>query len=126
MRENAAASAQTGHGIDLLAGNLVLLQQQLAASGRQLELHVAGHSAGSILLGHLMTSLRLAKPTGAPAVKTATLWAAACSNAFANEHYLPAHAAGVLNLSKLWLYVLSDENEEADALPTPALPVYGK
>lgn len=127
MRENAAASAQEGHGIDLLARNLVLLQQQLAAAGRSLELHVVGHSAGSILLGHLLTSLGLARPPGSTlAVKTATLWAAACSNAFANEHYLPAHAAGLLNLSNLWLYVLSDENEEADALPTPAVPVYGK
>jgi hypothetical protein len=59
-------------------------------------------------------------------VKTSTLWAAACSSSFANAHYLPAQEGGVLKLSDLHLYVLSDENEEADALPSPQVPVYGK
>jgi hypothetical protein len=128
MRENAAASAAAGHGIDLLANNLLLLQQQLQADGgKQLELHLVGHSAGSILLGYLLTQLAALRPAGNTfAVKTSTLWAAACSTSFATEHYLPADANGVLKLSNLWLYVLSDENEEADALPSPALPVYGK
>ncbi|HKB53718.1 MAG TPA: C1 family peptidase [Ramlibacter sp.] len=128
MRDNAAASAAGGHGLDLLAKSLAQLQQEVAAGGRRLELHLVGHSAGSILLGHFLSLLAGAVPAGRPplAVKTSTLWAAACSCSFANQHYLPAHTRGVLNLSDLWLYVLSDENEEADALPTPALPIYGK
>jgi hypothetical protein len=127
MRDNAAASVQEGRGLDLLARNLLALQQELAAAGKQLELHLAGHSAGSILLGHLLTRLGNSQPGGSRiAVKTSTLWAAACSSSFANEHYLPAQQSGLLDLSNLHLYVLSDENEEADALPSPQAPIYGK
>jgi hypothetical protein len=127
MRDNAAASAQAGRGLDLLATNLLALQQELAAAGKQLELHLAGHSAGSILLGHFLSRLATVQSAGAPVtVKTTTLWAAACSSSFANAHYVPAQQSGVLQLSDLHLYVLSDENEEADALPTPQVPVYGK
>src|SRR6185369_11337257 len=50
-----------------------------------------------------------------------TLFAPACSSAFANEHYVAAQAKGVLKLSELCLYALSDENEKADALPSRAL-----
>ncbi len=128
MRENAAASVAAGHGLDLLLKNLLALQRELAAAGKHLELHLVGHSAGSILLGHLLTlaSAALAGGDGALKVKTFTLYAAACSCAFANEHYGAAHAKGVLQLSDLWLYVLDDRNEKADGLPSPALPAYGK
>ena len=97
-------------------------------TGKRLELHLVGHSAGSILLGHFLKLASGAQAGGSAAltVKTSTLYAAACSCAFANEHYGAAHAKGVLKLSDLWLYVLSDENEKADGLPTPALPAYGK
>jgi hypothetical protein len=127
MRDNAAASAQPGRGLDLLATNLLALQQELAAAGKQLELHLAGHSAGSILLGHFLQRLvELQAAAASVTVKTSTLWAAACSSSFANAHYLPAVQGGVLKLADLHLYVLSDENEEADALPSPQVPVYGK
>jgi hypothetical protein len=127
MRDNAAASVQEGHGLDLLARNLLALQQELSAAGKQLELHIAGHSAGSILLGHLLTRLGGTQAAASRiAVKSSTLWAAACSSSFANEHYLPAQQSGVLDLANLHLYVLSDANEEADALPSPQAPIYGK
>ena len=127
MRENAAASVATGRGLDLLLRNLVALQGELAAAGKRLELHLVGHSAGSILLGHFL-GLAASRAASQPplAVRSSTLYAAACSCAFANQHYGAAHASGVLKLSDLWLYVLSDENEKADGLPSPALPAYGK
>ena len=128
MRENAGASVAAGRGLDLLLKSLVALQGELAATGKRLELHLVGHSAGSILLGHFLklASGSHAGGDGALTVKTSTLFAAACSCAFANEHYGAAHAKGVLKLSDLWLYVLSDGNEKADGLPSPALPAYGK
>lgn len=128
MRGNAAASVQAGHGLDLLAKNLLALQEELAANGKRLELHLAGHSAGSILLGHFVSLVAGRRADGPQplAVKSTTLFAPACSSAFANEHYVAAQAKGVLKLSELCLYALSDENEKADALPSPALPAYGK
>jgi len=128
MRENAAAATAAGRGLDLLLRNLVDLQQELAAAGKRLELHLVGHSAGSILLGHFLGLAATHAGGGRPplAVKTSTLLAAACSCAFANRHYGAAHAGGVLRLADLWLYVLSDQNEKADGLPSPALPAYGK
>lgn len=128
MRQNAQASADAGHGLDLLLRNLLALAGELTASGRQLEVHLVGHSAGSILLGHFL-ALATAAQGGVPPVlrvKTCTLYAAACSSEFADQHYLPAAQRGVLALSDLSLYVLSDENEKADGLPTPAVPAYGK
>jgi len=127
MRDNAAGGIEPGHGLDLLLRKLVDLQTDLQKLGKGFELHLAGHSAGSILLGHFVSQL-IPKDDTSPPIKVATisLFAAACSSSFANEKYGPAAAAGVLKLSKLWLYALSDENEKADGLPTPALPSYGK
>jgi hypothetical protein len=127
MRENAALGVNDGHCLDLLAKHLTALAQQLKAGGRDLELHLIGHSAGAILLGHLLQRLgggALGAP--APRVTSGTLYAAACSVRFACERYLPAADAGLLPLDRLWLYCLSDENERADGLPTPSVPAYGK
>lgn len=128
MRQNAAAAAEPGRGLDLLLRNLVTLAAELAASGRKLELHLVGHSAGGILLGHLLALAAGASANAAPAftVRTCALYAPACSSEFADRHYLPAARRGVFSLADLDLYVLSDENEKADGLPSPALPAYGK
>ena len=141
MRENAERATRSGHGLELLLRHLLGLQADLAAAGKHLELHVAGHSAGAILLGHFLRLLAgVAAPAASPAppgsgtharapqlgVETATLFAAACSVRFAKLHYLGAAQAGVLDLAKTWLYVLSDANEKADGLPSPQQPAYGK
>ena len=129
MRENAAGGALPGHGLALLAANLAALQADLQADGKALEIHLLGHSAGSIVLGHLVALLAAAAgAAGAPplTVATTSLYAAACSSAFANETYAAAATRGVLSLAALWLYVLSDANEKADGLPSPAVPAYGK
>jgi hypothetical protein len=127
MRENAERSMDPEHGLDLLARNLVKLRDQLAGSGRPLELHLVGHSAGSILLGHLMQKfldpdLRKAPP---PA-QTITLYAAACSVRFAVERYVKAAQAKLLAPDRFWLYNLSDARERGDGLPSPSEPTYGK
>ncbi|MCC6377612.1 MAG: peptidase C1 [Burkholderiales bacterium] len=125
MRENAARGVRPGHGLDAVARKLVALSGKLG--GKALELHLAGHSAGAIMLGHLLE--RLCGPdlaAAAPRVRTATLFAPACSSRFAVARYLAAAEKGILAPDRLWLYVLSDENEKLDALPSPGLAVYGK
>jgi hypothetical protein len=127
MRENAERSSATDHGVDLLVRNLVNLQADLTAQGKNLELHIVGHSAGSILLGHFLDRVMAANAKSAALkVQTCTLFAAACSARFAVDYYLKAADAGALDLERLWLYALSDQNEKDDGLPSPAVPAYGK
>ncbi|CAM3907398.1 C1 family peptidase [Roseateles saccharophilus] len=123
MRENAAGGGVAGHALDLAAHMLRELRDTLAKGGKALEVHLIGHSAGSILLGHLLDRL-----AGADVVKVASceLHAAACSSGFAVQHYGAAHKAGVLPLQALRLNVLTDANERADGLPSAERDIYGK
>jgi hypothetical protein len=124
MRENAARSSDHGHGLDQLATYLARMQDKLKAGA--LELHLVGHSAGSILLGHLLPLLAAG---GAPVrVSSCTLFAAACSVQFAVDKYLKK-GAKVLKSSDLHLHYLSDRNEKDDFLGgvrAAGLHLYGK
>ena len=53
MKQNAAASSQQGHGGALIAAALLDLKKRVP----NVEMHLIGHSAGSILLGHLLDLL---------------------------------------------------------------------
>lgn len=123
MRDNAAGSAVPGHVLDLAARMLRELHDALTRAGRRLEVHLVGHSAGAILLGHLLG--RLAAPGPLP-VASCELHAAACSSGFAVQHYGAADRAGVLPLGQLFLNVLTDANERADGLPSAERDIYGK
>ncbi|MET0519419.1 MAG: C1 family peptidase [Burkholderiaceae bacterium] len=123
MRENAAGGGQPGHVLTLAAQMLRELRDALAQAGAKFELHLIGHSAGSILLGHLLDLLGGPQPLP---VQPCNLYAAACSTGFAVQHYLGAASAGVLALERLHLYQLSDGNEKGDGLPGPSVPIYGK
>jgi hypothetical protein len=124
MRENAARGAMEDHGLAELAENLVRLNKDVPGLG----VHLVGHSAGSILLGHLLPLLRDAAGKSAALAKLAscTLYAPACSVRFAAEHYGDALKAAQLSAAALTLYVLSDANEKDDALPSPSVELYGK
>ncbi|MBC8022369.1 MAG: C1 family peptidase [Burkholderiales bacterium] len=127
MRENAESSRAPQGAMDLLARNLADLDDALHDAGKRLEIHVVGHSAGSILLGHLLE--RMSAPDlkdRSPPIETCSLFAAACSVQFAVTHYLPAADQGLIDLRRLWLHYLTDENERKDGLPTPGAPAYGK
>lgn len=125
MRGNAEFSTQSGRAIDLLAKKLVVLRDQL--QGRPLELHLVGHSAGSIVLGWLLD--RATRPDLLPSVvpiASCTLFAAACSLQFALGTYAKAARTPAFDLKKLWVYYLTDDNERADGLPTGKARLYGK
>ncbi|WP_457422268.1 C1 family peptidase [Roseateles sp. P5_E7] len=123
MRENAAGGETADHVLDLTARLLRELRDSLAKNGKTLEVHLVGHSAGSILLGHLLGRL-----SGPDTVQAASceLYAAACSSAFAVQHYGAASQAGALSLKDLRLHVLTDSNERADGLPNAEHDIYGK
>ncbi|PKL51882.1 MAG: peptidase C1 [Nitrospira bacterium HGW-Nitrospira-1] len=105
MKENAM-SATTGpdggarYAAECLAGFL--------DNNREFEVHVAGHSAGSIFhapLVQLLSSKNIK-------INTCTLWAPACTMKLFREAYMPAIQNGTIN--KLAIYTLKDDIEKDD------------
>lgn len=105
MKENAELAFGSGRGGDLL---VTALQKLLDTWGDEFELHVVGHSAGAILLGHLLTALSARRLS--PMLKSAHLYAPACTVQFANRHYAP----NVELMKRLYIDVLSDRVERND------------
>ena len=105
MKENARGASQPGHAAAL---TVKALQRLRESTGQGLELHLVGHSAGSIFLAPMLSLLR---KSGLVA-KTCTLWAPACTHADLMESYLPALDNGTIG--KLALFALSDSAEQSD------------
>lgn len=105
MKENAELASEGGRGGDLLTEAL----RSLASSwGDKFELHLMGHSAGSIILGRLLDNL--AQKGLAASVKSVHLYAPACTVAFANRHYAPHTEI----MHRLYLDILGDQREQDD------------
>jgi predicted chitinase len=105
MKENAELAAESGRGGDLLTDAL----HSLAGSwGDKFELHLMGHSAGSIVLGRLLGNLTQKGLIGR--VNSVHLYAPACTVAFANRYYAPQTEI----MSKLHLDILGDPREQDD------------
>ncbi|MEO5326850.1 MAG: C1 family peptidase [Magnetococcus sp. THC-1_WYH] len=114
MKQNAGACIEKGNGGFLLLQALRKLKEDYP---NRLKLHVVGHSAGSIILGHLLKSM--SEGHDKLDVTTCSLFAPACSVEFANTHY------GTL-VPKTHIHLLSDERERGDGLPSADKPIYGK
>jgi hypothetical protein len=108
MKQNAAAAVERGMGLDLLARALSRLHLRVP----RLEIHFVGHSAGAIMLGHLLTRLRSHRLK----VRSCSLFAPACTAAFALEHFAHAFARGSLAMNAMHLHVLSDQRELEDTV----------
>lgn len=107
MKQNASAAVQNGAGLQLLAGHLRALKKRIP----DLEIHMVGHSAGSIVLGHLFSLLdkRLS-------ASSLTLFAPACTVEFANRYYGKALQSGMLSPEKIHVDIMDDERERADTV----------
>ena len=111
MKQNAAASAlraDSDRGTYLLLKSLV----RLKADFPDLEVHLVGHSAGSIILGHLLDDCTRNNLS----IDSCTLYAAACTIEFTNSQYVRAHNNGILSKDHLTMYVLSEKNEQDDTV----------
>ena len=84
----------------------------LKAARPRLEIHLVGHSAGSIVLGAMLRQMRAAGLEAA----SVRLFAPACTARFALDHYVPAVKDGVLDKRHFHLHVLSDRNERGDSV----------
>lgn len=107
MKENAGLAFEAGRGGDHL---ITALRKLNETWGSQLEIHLVGHSAGSIWLGHLLSSM--AQREAAAAVRSAHLYAPACTIAFANRHYAPQREL----MKRLYIDLLSDRLERDDSV----------
>ncbi len=109
MKQNArAAAAQPRSTLDLTVDRVRALRDEHA----DLRVHLVGHSAGAILLGHLLDVMA----RQGLRVATCTLFAPACSVPFAADHYLAAAQAGILDPARTVLEILSDEREQGDSV----------
>jgi hypothetical protein len=108
MKQNAAAASQPGHGGQLLATGLADLLRRVPG----VEIHLLGHSAGSIVLGHLLDDLRANNLRA----QSCALYAPACTAQFALDHYRPAFARGTLKAANTSIDVLSVVREVEDTV----------
>lgn len=111
IKQNAAAAANQDGGTRALFETLRELHSALAGEGLTLEPHVVGHSAGAILLGHMLDDFDPDAPVG-----SATLLAPACTMQFAARYYGRALERGVVPEGGLHIHALSDENERRDTV----------
>lgn len=104
MKQNAHAASEPGGGGRLLAEGL----RRLATERPSTRIHLVGHSAGAIILGHMLEHL--------PQLASCTLLAPACTVEFANEVYAPAVERGPLAGVPLRIHVLDDARELEDSV----------
>lgn len=88
-------------------GAMALAGDELAKALDKLSLHLIGHSAGAILLGHFVGVLRRLEVK----IASCQLWAPACTVDFASKTYGAAIADGSLPSKQTSIEVLSDANE---------------
>jgi pimeloyl-ACP methyl ester carboxylesterase len=105
MKQNAAAASAGDRGGWLLAKALAALVKQRKG---KLQIHLVGHSAGAIILGHLLQHL--------PNCVSCTLYAPACTVGFAAQRYIPAVRKGQIQKDRFAVHVLSDELERGDSV----------
>ncbi len=107
MKQNAQAAAN-GDGGTRQVTNLL---HELGAEHSAASFHMLGHSAGSILLGHMLDDMR-----PETRLRSVGLYAPACSLRFATRHFGGALRNGVLAPGQLHVDNLTDENERDDTV----------
>lgn len=107
MQENGERASNDQHGADLVAKHIA----DYRASGGKVELHLVGHSAGSILLAHLVPVL---EQWGLQA-KSLTLYAPACTTDLFRETVLP-HFGANKTVERITVFNLTDEAERDDSV----------
>ncbi|WP_371905013.1 hypothetical protein [Desulfobacter postgatei] len=98
-------------------GSAVIRTFAEALHGTGIQIHLAGHSTGAVLLGHLLDSLNA---LGSPdLIQSCSLMAPACSVDFFNEHYVnrmakPNENPSILRLPVLDIYNMTEKLERDD------------
>ena len=114
MKQNAAAASDGQGGVRQFVNVLKRLRQELGqelGDDHAMEYHLVGHSAGAILLGHMLDDFAAEAP-----IESATLFAPACTTEFALRYYGRAAEKGALRKGGVHIDVLSDGMERDDSV----------
>ena len=104
------------------AGGSEALKMLLAANEKRqepLHIHLVGHSAGSILIAHLLEAIKtMGLQQDKTHIKTCSLMAPACTVDLFNTHYAPRIGATTMagGIGKLYQYNLTDQREQDDRI----------
>jgi len=112
MKANAMAATQAASGGARIAATAIKeYSDSLSEADRALlEIHLVGHSAGSIFLAPLIQFLT--NDCGLQ-IQTCTLWAPACTIDLFRDFYVPA-VGSAKKIEKLALFTMDDTTERAD------------
>ena len=105
MKENAEGASEDRHGADVLAKHL----RQFQLDGNDIELHLVGHSAGTILLSHMIPALALWELD----VKSLTFYAPACTTGLFRDNVIP-HLGGGRTVDRATVFNLNGAAERDD------------
>jgi hypothetical protein len=112
MKENAERASMRGGGARYVAEKIADFKKN-----NRLELHLVGHSAGSIFHGHLVPLLIRKKLP----IKSLTLFAPACTMELFDRSFLP-HLGKRIGIERMTVFNLSDKTEQNDKVG----PAYNK
>ncbi|BCG49009.1 Cysteine protease [Citrifermentans bremense] len=102
MKQNAL-SAGTGE-----EGGARIVLEQIRKLPADVEIHLVGHSAGSIFHAPVVEGLaKMGRP-----IKSCTLWAPACTTELFKKSYLPSIDSG--QIARFALFTLNDKAEQCD------------
>jgi hypothetical protein len=106
MIENAMGATTNTQG-----GARIVIQalKALMAADPSIEIHIVGHSAGSIFMGPIAREL-----TKFSKISTCHLWAPACTTSFFKKYYLPLLKGASRTIREFALYTLTDSAERDD------------
>lgn len=106
MKENALAATESAAG----GGRIVLRElKRLMASDPDIEIHVAGHSAGSIFMAPVVREI-----SRFSSIQTCHLWAPACTTDLFKRYYQPLLGGAGRAIREFALYSLTDTAERDD------------
>ncbi|MYM67327.1 peptidase C1 [Pseudoduganella sp. FT55W] len=118
MKENALLASKAGGAADVVLTHIAALKQQYP----DLELHIAGHSAGAIFQAPIVQRLTAHGPIDGGAasglkglglkIDSCTLWAPACTTTLFRQAYLPVIKHE--QIKRFALYCLDDQTERDD------------
>jgi len=119
MKENAKLASDRAvpgypqHG-NTKPGGMVIMARELKKLKDEFncDIHMVGHSAGSILFGHWLDELT---KRDLP-VESLTLYAPACTVEFANKHYIKACNKNIIAKEKMFIHMMDNEREKADSV----------
>src|SRR4029079_16290794 len=114
MKNRAEGASSVDGGLNTAAVELQKALGQLN-NNQKPAIHLMGHSAGAIMLGHFLSAMERKSLTAG----SIHLWAPASTVEFATAKYGRAFANGVADPKATFIDVLSDGNETGD----PCVPV---